>query len=312
MKSTMKSATTRALTRRATHNEHLEVTTEMKMKTRNLAVIATLLAGAMTMPLAHAATAAAASDAVAMPKALTKALHDGLKLEKSFHAAGGMNGFIVSSGPGKNMVVYSPPDNSVLIAGKMVDDKGNDLSEQYLDQYGPKADYSQFGKRIESAPAIVEGATGSAVKSTIYVIMDPNCIFCHLVWKALRPYQAAGLQVHWIPVAFQQPSSAGKAAALLESKDGAALLRKGETSYVEEKESLGIDEVPVSAASKAKIDSNAALMADLGFRGTPTILYKDKSGKFTAVEGMPKLGQLPEITGLPEKSITDAELQRFR
>jgi thiol:disulfide interchange protein DsbG len=280
----------------------------MKMKTRNLALTAAFLAGALTTSLAQAA----AADSVPMPKALSKALHDGLKLEKSFHAAGGMNGFIVSSGPGKNMVVYSPPDNSVLIAGKMVDANGNDLSEQYLDQYAPKADYSQFQKRIETAPAVIEGATGSAVKSTIYVIMDPNCIFCHLVWKALRPYEAAGLQVHWIPVAFQQPSSAGKAAALLESKDGAALLRKGETSYVEEKESLGIDEVPVSAASKAKLDSNTALMADLGFRGTPTILYKDKSGKFVANEGMPKLSQLPDMTKLPEQSVTDAELQRFR
>jgi thiol:disulfide interchange protein DsbG len=278
------------------------------MNTRTLAITAALLAGTVTAPLAQAA----GNDPVPMPAALSKALQNGLKLEKTFHAAGGMNGFIVSGGPGKNMVVYSPPDNSVLISGQMVDASGNDLSQQYIDQYAPKADYSQFQKRIESAPAIVEGPAGSKVKSSVYIIMDPNCIYCHLVWKALRPYVAAGLQVHWIPVAFQQPSSAGKAAALLESKDGAGLLRKGETSYVEEKESLTIDEIPVSAASKVKLDSNAALMANLGFRGTPTLLYKDKTGKFAAVEGMPKLGKLPEITGLPEQAITDAELQRFR
>jgi thiol:disulfide interchange protein DsbG len=292
-----------------THGSAFEATTDMKTKTWNIAVTATLLAAACAMPLAQAI---AGTESAPMPKALSKALHDGLKLEKSFHAAGGMNGFIVSSSPGKNMVVYSPPDNSVLIAGKMVDENGNDLSERYLDQYGPKADYSQFQKRIETAPAVVENSRGAAAKSTIYVILDPNCIYCHLVWKALRPYQAAGLQIHWIPVAFQQPSSAGKAAALFESANAAALLQKGEMSYVEENESLGIDEVPVSAASRAKLNANATLMADMGFRGTPTILYKDKSGTFTAAQGMPRLSKLPEITGLPEQSITDAELQRFR
>lgn len=279
------------------------------MKKTILLGITTLLTFTATASFAQSTKAA---DSAPMPKALTQALHDGLKLEKTFHAAGGMNGFVVSSGPWKNMVLYSPPDNSVLIAGKMVDGNGTDLSQQYLDQYGPKADYSSFQKRIETAPAVVEGPTGSAARSTLYVIMDPNCIYCHLVWKALQPYEAAGLQVHWITVAFQQKSSLGKAAALLESKNAAALLKKGETSYIEEKESLGIDEIPVSATTKARIDSNSRLMADMNFVGTPTILYKDHSGKFTAIEGMPKLGKLPQITGLPEQTISDAELQRFR
>ncbi|KWU19092.1 hypothetical protein AS149_12660 [Burkholderia cenocepacia] len=247
-----------------------------------------------------------------MPKALSKALLGGLKFEKAFPAAGGLNGFVVSSGPGKNMVLYAPANNSVLMTGKLLDENGMDLSQQYLDQYGPKADFSQFQKRIESAPAIIEGAKGSAVKSTVYVIMDPNCIFCHLTWKALQPYEAAGLQVRWIPVAFQQASSTGKAAALLDSKDGEALLRKGENSYVEEKESIGIDPIAVSASAKAKLDSNTKLMAEMGFRGTPTVLYKDKSGKLAVVEGMPKLHTLPDILGLPEQAITDPELQRYR
>ena len=30
---------------------------------------------------------------------------------------------------------------------------------------------------LQNAPAIVEGAAGKNVKSTIYVFMDPNCIF---------------------------------------------------------------------------------------------------------------------------------------
>jgi len=283
------------------------------MKKLVLAVSASLLTLSAATAFAQASDVAApASAPVAMPKALSKALMGGLKFEKSFQAAGGLNGFIVSSGPGKNMVLYAPANNSVLITGKVLDDNGADLSQQYLDQYGPKADFGQFQKRIESAPAIIEGAKGDAVKSTVYVIMDPNCIFCHLTWKALQPYEAAGLQVRWIPVAFQQASSTGKAAALLESKNAEALLRKGEMSYVEAKESVGIEPVAVTPATKAKLDANAKLMADMGFRGTPTVLYKDKSGKLAVVEGMPKLHTLPDILGLPEQPVTDPELQRFR
>jgi hypothetical protein len=84
---------------------------------------------------------------------------------------------------------------------------------------------------FENAPAIVEGAAGKNVKSTIYVFMDPNCIFCHYAWKAFQPYEAAGLQVHWIPMGFLKPDSAGKAAALLQAQDGPALMHELETQY---------------------------------------------------------------------------------
>jgi thiol:disulfide interchange protein DsbG len=247
-----------------------------------------------------------------LPKALVKALSAGMKLEKTFPAAGGLTGYIISSARGENMVVFSPENHQVLMAGKLLDDNGTDLSAKYLDQYGPKVDLSKYAPALESAPAIVEGAKGKAVKSTIYAFMDPNCIFCHLTWKALQPYEAAGLQVRWIPVAFQQASSAGKAAALLESKDPQAMLRHGESTYVEEKESLGIDPIPVSAATKAKIDANSKLMADMGFSGTPTVLYKDASGAYVAIQGMPTLSRLPKILNMSEQAVTDPELQRFR
>ena len=41
------------------------------------------------------------------------------------------------------------------------------------------------------------------------------------------------------------------------------------------------------------------------------VVPEDKSGKFHAVEAMPKLGNLPEIIGLAEQTITDSELLRF-
>lgn len=166
---------------------------------------------------------------------------------------------------------------------------------------------------FQRAPAIVEGAQGKSVKSTIYVFMDPNCIYCHLVWKALRPYEAAGLQVHWIPLAFLKPDSAGKAAALLQARDSAALLKKLELGYNEKDESGGIAPLPsVPGETQAKLDDNAKLFQNLGFQGTPTIIYQGSGGRWADFGGMPKLVQLPDMLNLPAQPVTDPELQHYQ
>ncbi|POR51216.1 thiol:disulfide interchange protein DsbG [Paraburkholderia eburnea] len=167
--------------------------------------------------------------------------------------------------------------------------------------------------RLQEASAIVEGASGANVKSTLYVFMDPNCIFCHLVWKALQPYEAAGLQVHWIPMGFLKPDSAGKAAALLQSKNRAALLKELETHYSEKDESGGIAPLaPVPASAQTQIDRNMQLFQDLGFEGTPTIIYQGSGGRWADLDGLPKLGMLPGILNLPAQPVTAPELQKYR
>ncbi|WP_322106201.1 thioredoxin fold domain-containing protein [Paraburkholderia sp. J41] len=167
--------------------------------------------------------------------------------------------------------------------------------------------------RFQGASAIVEGASGANVKSTLYVFMDPNCIYCHLVWKALQPYEAAGLQVHWIPMGFLKPDSPGKAAALLEAKDGAALLKQLETHYSEKDESGGIAPLAnISFNDQTRLNANAQLFQDLGFDGTPTLIYRGSGGRWADISGLPKLSQLPGMLNLPAQPITDPELQRYR
>jgi thiol:disulfide interchange protein DsbG len=167
--------------------------------------------------------------------------------------------------------------------------------------------------QFQNAPSIVEGAQGKDVKATIYVFMDPNCIYCHFVWKALQPYEAAGLQVHWIPLAFLKPDSAGKAAALLQAPDSAALLKKLELGYNEKDESGGIAPLAtVPATAQAKLDGNAKLFQDLGFQGTPTIVYRGSGGRWADYGGMPKLAMLPGMLNLPAQPVTDPSLKPFQ
>jgi len=102
-------------------------------------------------------------------------------------------------------------------------------------------------------------------------------------------------------------------AALMQAKDGAATLKKLETTYSEADESAGI--TPLSTIPpeiQAKLESNLKLFQDLGFEGTPTLMFKDDAGHWQHIEGMPKLSDLPKALHLPEQPVTDPELQRFR
>jgi len=65
----------------------------------------------------------------------------------------------------------------------------------------------------------------------LYVFWDANCYYCNLTWRALQPYEKAGLQVRWVPVAYQKENSAALAAAVMGAKDRAAALRENETRY---------------------------------------------------------------------------------
>ncbi len=255
------------------------------------------------------AQSAPSKDAVLqLPAPVQIAVQGGLKVEKKFDAEGGLTGWILSQGPGKNIVVFTSADGQVAISGTMLNAKGENLTRQYLEQYGPKIDYDKAWPKLEKSAWFAEGAKGDAVKSVIYAFLDPNCSYCHLAWKALQPYMKAGLQVRWIPVAFLRPDSINKAGELLDAKDADAAMDAQQASFGKS----GKAAPAPSAATRAKLEANGKLMAELGFGGTPALLYKDAAGKVKTLDGMPRLSQLPGVTGLPEQQVTDPELARFR
>lgn len=159
--------------------------------------------------------------------------------------------------------------------------------------------------QLENSNYIVSG-TRVRPKSVIYAIFDPDCGYCHSLWLALKPYQAAGLQVRWIPVGFLGKDSKVKAAAVL---DG------GEPEFEQQQWDFENGaQVSFSASDdlKSKLDDNRQLMRAAQIRGTPGILYKDASGHVRKCSGMPKLRALPAITGLPAEPQTDPRLDGFR
>jgi thiol:disulfide interchange protein DsbG len=163
---------------------------------------------------------------------------------------------------------------------------------------------------LEKTDAVTEGAT--APKRILYVFFDANCWYCHLTWKALQAYAKAGLQVRWVPVAYQKESSTGRAAAIMQARDRAAAMRENETGYRAKSYDGGIAPVKASKALEAQLEANFELMDRFGVSGTPGLVWKDEKGRVQVKIGMPRLSQLPAITGLPAQKIDDPELAEFR
>ena len=174
----------------------------------------------------------------------------------------------------------------------------------------PAREFPALFAALEKADAVVEGAASPS--RILYVFFDANCWYCHLTWKALQPYEKAGLQVRWVPVAFQKDSSAGKAAAIMQAKDRVRAFRENELGYRPESYDGGIAPAKPAKALEAQLDANFELMDRFGVSGTPGLVWKDEKGRVRVKVGAPRLSQLPGITGLPLQKNDDPELRDFR
>jgi thiol:disulfide interchange protein DsbG len=174
------------------------------------------------------------------------------------------------------------------------------------------ADLEANFARLAKADAVVEGPVRDP-QFVLYVLFDANCFYCHLTWKAVQPYEKVGLQVRWIPVAYQQPSSIGRAAAIVQARDRVAAMRANETRYDAARFDGGIAparDVPPALASQ--LEENTRLMHELGAPGTPVAAWRDRAGNVHVRVGMLRLSELPAITGLPAQRNDDPALAGFR
>jgi thiol:disulfide interchange protein DsbG len=114
-------------------------------------------------------------------------------------------------------------------------------------------------------------------------------------------------------VAYQQASSVGRAAAIMNARDRAAALSANEAGYDAAQFDGGIAplaDVPAGLISQFR--ANTQLMRDLGAPGTPVLVWKDGGGDVHTHVGMPRLTELPRITGLPAQPENDPALKAFR
>lgn len=256
------------------------------------------------------AAAAAQAAAPDYPKALQQAVASGVKVVSSFAAGSGLTGWVLAEGA-RYSIVYTTADKKLLLAGMLIGEHGENLNALFEEKYIPKPDLSALMQKLEKAGAVTEGAAKDA-KGVVYVFVDPNCPYCHLTWKALQPYEKAGLQVRWLLVATLGPTSLPKAIEVLAAPDQVAAFRTMEANQGKPFKPGAQSAEATHAAQVATIRHNGELMEQFGVSGTPGIVWKDHQGKVHVKSGLPHLSELPAITGLPEQKIDDPDLAKFR
>lgn len=138
-------------------------------------------------------------------------------------------------------------------------------------------------------------------KTTVYDFFDPNCPYCAQSFETELPFVQSGkLTVRFIPVGALTPSSFGKAAAILESKDPAQALDTdliGVLRY----DTGGIEGVQPTPAVRRALDRNLALLQQTGADLVPDLVFRLPDGHVGLIRGaFPKMaldrlirGQMP-------------------
>lgn len=219
-------------------------------------------------------------------KLVIKSTQGKAKIVQTFKALDNINGYVLepASGSGRGLVVYADKDGRYMVVGNLINKDGKSLTEGYMQKYVTsklaKDAYTQAAKTFY----FTDGSNKAPHKA--YIIIDPNCIFCHKLYTAVFPLIDKGdLQVRWIPAGFLKPSSKGKAAALLNAKtdkEASALLRKDELNFNTRQEEGGLKALSKNsdnAKDFKHVQYNTDFFSKFGFQGTPTMLYKDSSGK---------------------------------
>lgn len=226
------------------------------------------------------------------PAVIKNLEQQGFEVFGEFDAPGGLRGFAGASGDGP-VALYVTPDGQHAVVGALVNSKGEDMSAAVLERLVARPMSQRTWEQLERSHWVVDGDPKAA--RVVYVFTDPNCPYCHRFWEASRRWVQSGkVQVRHILVGVIRPDSANKAAAILTAKSPSEALTRNEQRQAEG----GIEGVAkIPAEAQAKLDANERLMRDLGFQGTPGILFRDETGLLHSRSGMPAPEDMRTVLG---------------
>jgi thiol:disulfide interchange protein DsbG len=216
----------------------------------------------------------------------------GVKIHGPLETPSGLDAFAASVGT-KPMAIYIAPDANYALIGTMIDVRGKPVGEEKLRQIVSRPLEEQAWASLEAARWVQDG--DPRAPRVVYAFMDANCPFCHEFWRSARPWVEAGkVQIRHVMVGIIRPDSPTKAAAILEADNPGAALDLNARSY----DGGGIKPLnSISAATSTALTSNAELMKELGFSGTPGIVGKADDGSLIFRSGAPRGASRKAILG---------------
>lgn len=216
----------------------------------------------------------------------------GIAITATLPAPAGFKGFVGSYQGGK-LPIYLLPDGKHVVVGTLFDENGNNLTEAPLQEASKLPLTEATWNELAKSTWIAEGSVKP--KRIVYVFTDTECPYCHKLWLATQPLLAGGdVQVRNVMVAVIAPQSLYRAAAVLDSSDPLATLRRHENSFGH---SSVAPAKTVTAATAKHVAANIALMEALNIHGTPAVVYKDSTGQVRMLSGMPTDDRMKIIFG---------------
>jgi thiol:disulfide interchange protein DsbG len=241
------------------------------------------------------------------PAALQGLEKKGVTVVAPLPAPGGLSAWAAYAG--ENPVsLYVTPDGKHVIAGQMFDADGANVSDAMVEKAVRQPMNDRAWGGLESSSWVADGS--AKAPRTVYVFTDPNCPYCNKFWADARPWvDSQKVQLRHVLVGILAPSSPAKAAALLMDKNAAAVMAAYErgqaaanskafaTGHVQLLSDQGLKPVTnIPADIQKRLDANAKLMAELGLRGTPGVVWKDAKGAIQRRAGVPE-DAMAEILG---------------
>lgn len=207
------------------------------------------------------------------------------KVLHAFKAPSGLIGVAFTEGKGRDGIVYVSPDGNYVFRGIIIKADGSNVTQQEAAQFLPKPPgAAENFAALDKTHTYLWGQ--KSAKKELWIVFDPNCIYCHKTYESLEKYVADGtLKVHIIQVGFLKPSSLGKAAAILSTKNPADGLKTDESKFDVANEEGGIKSDMSDAQAVKQVKENNTWMSDQEIGGTPYLLYRNAQGKPEAAEG---------------------------
>ncbi len=240
-------------------------------------------------PAAVEAESAVIADKPAVIEAIEA---QGLEVLGEFDAPSGLRGYAGMAGQ-RPVAVYATADGRHAVVGTLVNAQGEDAGAEALQRLVAEPMSKRTWAQLEASDWIVDGKPDAP--RVVYTFSDPNCPFCNKFWQAARPWVDSGkVQIRNIMVGVIRPDSANKVATIFAATSPSKALERNERNYA----SGGIEPAAaVPADVRSRLDTNEKLMTDLGFQGTPGILFRDEQGLVQRRSGMPPAADLPAVLG---------------
>jgi thiol:disulfide interchange protein DsbG len=216
----------------------------------------------------------------------------GIRILGEMQVPGGLRAFAAKAGA-QPLAIYLTPDNQHVIVGTLVDAHGQDMAEDQLKKMVEQPLSEASWTKLEAATWVQDGNPNAP--RVIYTFTDPNCPYCNRFWIAARPWIESGnVQLRHVMVGVIRQDSPAKAAAILQARSPEEALSENERKHADG----GIAPLDrIDGDTTAKLDRNATLMTELGFGGTPAIVFRTEEGKINTFAGMPSEAQMGMLLG---------------